>query len=60
MLDERPSHFAPLTRFKEEIEDYMSEQYAETTLRSVIDWGRYGEIFEFDESRQGFSLENPA
>ena len=60
VLDERPSHFAPLTRFKEEIEDYMSEQYAETTLRSVIDWGRYGEIFEFDESRQGFSLENPA
>ncbi len=59
VLDERPSHFAPLTRFKEEIEDYMSEIYAETTIRSVIDWGRYGEIFEYDETRQGFSLENP-
>jgi NitT/TauT family transport system ATP-binding protein len=60
VLDERPSHYAPMTRFKEEIEDYMSEVYAETTLRSVIDWGRYGEIFEYDETKQGFSLENPA
>jgi NitT/TauT family transport system ATP-binding protein len=59
VLDERPSHIAPATRFRQELEDYMSEEYAETTLRSVTTWGRYGEIFAFDESSQAFSLENP-
>jgi NitT/TauT family transport system ATP-binding protein len=59
VLDERPSHHAPATRFREELEDYMSEEYAETTLRSVTTWGRYGEIFAFDETTQAFSLENP-
>ena len=32
VLDERPSHRAPATRFREELEDYMSEDYAERTL----------------------------
>jgi NitT/TauT family transport system ATP-binding protein len=59
VLDERPSHHAPATRFREELEDYMSEDYAETTLKSVTTWGRYGEIFAYDESTQSFSLENP-
>ena len=31
VLDERPSHRAPATRFREELEDYMSEDYAERT-----------------------------
>lgn len=59
VLDERPSHHAPATRFREELEDYMSEDYAEMTLRSVTTWGRYGEIFAYDEGAQAFSLENP-
>ncbi len=59
VLDERPSHYAPATRFREELEDYMSEDYAEMTLRSVTTWGRYGEIFSYDEGAQAFSLENP-
>ena len=59
VLDERPSHYAPATRFREELEDYMSEDYAEMTLRSVTTWGRYGEIFAYDESAQAFSLESP-
>jgi NitT/TauT family transport system ATP-binding protein len=59
VLDERPSHRAPATRFREEIEDYMSEDYAERTLRSVINLGRYGELFAYDENAQAFSLENP-
>jgi len=59
VLDERPSHHAPATRFREELEDYMSEEYAATTLKSVTTWGRYGEIFAYDEGTQSFSLENP-
>jgi len=37
----------------------MSEDYAEKTLRSAINWGRYGEVYAYDEDNQAFSLENP-
>ncbi len=59
VLDERPAHWARSARFLEELEDYMSEDYAERTLRAVINWGRYGEIFAYDEVSATFSLENP-
>jgi NitT/TauT family transport system ATP-binding protein len=59
VLDERPAHWARAARFLEELEDYMSEDYAETTLKSVINWGRYGETFAYDEASETLSLENP-
>jgi NitT/TauT family transport system ATP-binding protein len=59
VLDERPSHRAPATRFREELEDYMSEDYADRTLKAVINLGRYGELFAYDENAQTFSYENP-
>jgi NitT/TauT family transport system ATP-binding protein len=59
VLDERPSHRAPATRFREELEDYMSEDYAERTLRAIITLGRYGELFAYDENAQAFSYEDP-
>ncbi|MEW6436921.1 MAG: nitrate/sulfonate/bicarbonate ABC transporter ATP-binding protein [Pseudomonadota bacterium] len=60
VLDERPTHWARAARFLEELEDYLSEDYAERTLKSIITWGRYGELFAYDESSETFSLENPA
>jgi NitT/TauT family transport system ATP-binding protein len=59
VLDERPSHRAPSNRFLGELEDYMSDNYAETTLEAVTNWGRYGELFAYDEAAQVFSLEDP-
>ncbi len=59
ILDERPSHKAPRSRFSDEIEDYMSPEAADQTLRAVIDWGRYAEAFAYDDQTQMFSLENP-
>ena len=47
------------SRFLEELEDYMSEDYADRTLKSVVNWGRYGELFAYDETSETFSLENP-
>jgi NitT/TauT family transport system ATP-binding protein len=60
VLDERTSHTAPKSRFFDELEDYMAEDAAEQTLRTIISWGRYAEAFAYDDSRQAFSLENPA
>jgi len=59
VLEERPSHRAPYTRFSEELEDFMSEEFAEETLKTVIDWSRYAELFAYDEQAQAFSLEDP-
>ena len=60
VLDERASHTAPKSRFCDELEDYMAENAAEQTLRTIISWGRYAEVFAYDDHRQAFNLENPA
>ena len=37
----------------------MSEAQAEETLRAVISWARFGEVFAYDEHAQMFNLDNP-
>ena len=59
VLDERSSHGARKSRFFDELEDYMGEEQAEQTLRTVISWGRYAEAFAYDDETAVFSLENP-
>jgi NitT/TauT family transport system ATP-binding protein len=59
VLDERASHRAPATRFRDELEDSMAEDLSESTLRAVISWARYAEVFAYDEEAGVFSLENP-
>jgi NitT/TauT family transport system ATP-binding protein len=60
VLDERAAHRAPATRFRDELEDQMSEETAEQTLRAVISWARYAETFAYDEHEGVFSLDNPS
>ena len=59
ILQERANHVAPKSRFYDELEDHMSSEDAEETLRSVTAWARYGEIFAYDDDTQTFSQENP-
>ena len=59
ILQERTNHVAPKSRFFDELEDHMSSEDAEETLRSVTAWGRYAEAFAYDDDAQAFSLENP-
>ena len=60
VLDDRASHQAPARRFRDELEDYMTEDDAAQTLRSVVQWGRYAEVYAYDENTDLFSLDNPA
>jgi NitT/TauT family transport system ATP-binding protein len=60
VLDERPSHRALASRFRDELEDHMAEEDAERTLRAIISFARYGETFAYDENSDTLSLENPA
>jgi NitT/TauT family transport system ATP-binding protein len=57
-LDERWNHRAAAARFRDELEAHMSPDYSGKTLRAVIGWGRYAELFSYDEEADQFSLEN--
>ncbi len=57
-LDERWNHRASAVRFRDELEDHMSPDYAEDTLRTAIAWGRYAELYTYDEEAAQFSLED--
>lgn len=59
VLDEKPGHKVSEERFLSKLEDYLSEQEAERVLRTMIDWGRYAEIFAYDVKTGILSLENP-
>jgi NitT/TauT family transport system ATP-binding protein len=59
VLDERASHSAPKTRFLDELEDHMAEDTAEETLKTIVSWARFGELFSYDDDGAMFSLENP-
>jgi len=60
ILDERPSHVAPARRFRDELEDHMSPDYAAATLSAVTHSGRYAEIFAYHEDADQFSLDDPS
>jgi len=60
VLDERWNHRASAVRFRDELEDHMSPEYAEDTLRTLVAWGRYAELFSYDEEAEQFSLEDIA
>lgn len=60
VLDERPSHRAPLSRFRDELEDKMTSEHAETTLHTVINWSRYAEVFAYNGETGMISLDNPS
>jgi NitT/TauT family transport system ATP-binding protein len=58
VLNERPGHRAPRVRFEQELEDFLSDKAAEETLDAVITWGRYGEIFSYNDQTEMLSLED--
>jgi NitT/TauT family transport system ATP-binding protein len=59
ILDERASHSAPKTRFLDELEDHMAEDAAEESLKTIVSWARFAELFSYDDDAALFSLENP-
>ncbi len=51
-------HRALRVRFEQELEDFLSDCAAQETLDAVIDWGRYGEIFSYNDQMEMLSLED--
>jgi NitT/TauT family transport system ATP-binding protein len=58
-LVRHPRHRALEENFLSLLEDYLSESEAERVLRTVIEWGRYAELFAYDYNSGVLSLENP-
>ncbi|HEX7853785.1 MAG TPA: nitrate/sulfonate/bicarbonate ABC transporter ATP-binding protein [Sphingobium sp.] len=59
ILDERANHHALASRFRDELEDHMSPDHAAETLSTITLWGRYAEIFSYDEDAGLFGLDDP-
>ncbi|MCP0914728.1 MULTISPECIES: ABC transporter ATP-binding protein [Legionella] len=59
ILDEKSGHRVSEERFLSKLEDYLSEKEADRVLRTMIDWGRYAELFAYDFNTGILSLENP-
>src|SRR5271165_4442268 len=58
VLDEREEHRAPRARFEFELQDHLNQGDAEKTLRAAIDWGRYAELFSYDDQTRMFGLDH--
>jgi NitT/TauT family transport system ATP-binding protein len=57
ILEDRDSHEAPLERFEFELQDHLNADDTERTLRAAIGWGRYAELFSYDDQTRVFTLE---
>ena len=58
-LTRHPRHRALEENFLSLLEDYLTEKEATRVLRTVIEWGRYAELFAYDYNAGVLSLENP-
>lgn len=58
VLAERRDQRAPRARFEQELEDHLNDGAADQALSTVIDWGRYAEIFSYNDQTETFSLED--
>ncbi len=57
-LIRHPRHRALEEHFLSLLEDYLTEKEASRVLRTVIEWGRYAELFAYDYNAGVLSLEN--
>ncbi|HSW69962.1 MAG TPA: nitrate/sulfonate/bicarbonate ABC transporter ATP-binding protein [Gammaproteobacteria bacterium] len=58
-LNRHPRHRALEENFLSLLEDYLTEKEAARVLSTVIEWGRYAELFAYDYNAGVLSLENP-
>lgn len=58
-LTRHPRHRALEENFLSLLEDYLTEKEAARVLSTVIEWGRYAELFAYDYNAGVLSLENP-
>ena len=58
-LQRARAHTVEEERYLEQLKQHFSEDEARAQLETVIDWGRYAELFSYVEDRGIFRLEDP-
>jgi NitT/TauT family transport system ATP-binding protein len=58
-LEAQPTGSTPANDFLQLLEGIVDEAESRRILATVIEWGRYAELFAFDDSSDQLSLENP-
>lgn len=58
-LDDAPDHRVNEEHFLKELDPYMAQEFAKPVLTTVIDWGRYAEIFAYNANTRVLSLDDP-
>jgi NitT/TauT family transport system ATP-binding protein len=56
-LQAAPNHTLPERHFLEMLEQHFSEEEAQAQLLTAINWGRYAELFTFQDDRELFRLD---
>jgi len=59
-LQAAPRHVLPEEHFIQLLEMHFSQAEAQAQLNTAINWGRYAELFSFQEDRGMFRLEEEA
>lgn len=59
LLDEAETHSVTLEACLALLEDHLTEDAAYRVLMTVIEWGRYAEIFAYNATSRMLSLDNP-
>jgi len=58
-LEAAPGHTLPERHFLDLLEEHFDEDEAQAQLETAINWGRYAELFTFQDDRGIFRLEEP-
>ncbi len=58
-LEAAPGHTLPERHFLDLLEEHFDEDEAQAQLETAIGWGRYAELFTFQDDRGIFRLEEP-
>jgi NitT/TauT family transport system ATP-binding protein len=53
-LDAKPDHRVPDEFFRDFLDEHFSEEEVQRQLETVILWGRYSELFDYDASQKRF------
>lgn len=59
ILRARMDHAVSGQRFSIELQDDLSEEAAKEVLKTVIEWGRYAELFAYHDNTDTLSFDNP-
>jgi len=59
ILNENPNHTLKQEDIMELLESYFDKETAQQVFETIIDWGRYAEIFSYNADRKTLNLDNP-